>query len=85
LHGGLVLLEDLVRPVERLGQSLCISASEISQHASLAAFEERAALDRIVEGYAENHRFCSKGCRNWAWPAFCPATAPSISAWTSTT
>jgi aspartate/methionine/tyrosine aminotransferase len=49
--GWLVLSEDLVRPFERLSQSLYISVPELSQRAAIAAFESHAEMDAVKEGY----------------------------------
>ena len=55
--GWLVLPEDLVRPVERLAQSLYISAPALSQEAAIVALACRAELDAYVEAYALKRRF----------------------------
>jgi aspartate/methionine/tyrosine aminotransferase len=52
--GWLVLPEDLVRPVERLAQSLYISPPDLSQRAALAAFDAREELEAVKAGYAAN-------------------------------
>lgn len=52
--GWLVLPEDMVRPVECLGQNLFISASALSQHAAIAAFDCTAELDALVANYRRN-------------------------------
>lgn len=52
--GWMVLPHDLVRPVERLGQSLYISAPYISQIAAVEAFGAREELDEIQQQYARN-------------------------------
>lgn len=52
--GWMVLPEDLVRPVERLGQSLYISAPYISQIAAVKAFDAGEELNRIKDQYARN-------------------------------
>lgn len=52
--GWLVLPEELVRPVERLQQSLAISVPLLSQVAAEAVFESRAELEAIKAGYARN-------------------------------
>lgn len=49
--GWLVLPEDLVRPFERLSQSLYISVPELSQRAAVAAFDGREELEAVKEGY----------------------------------
>src|SRR5690606_26509579 len=54
--GWMVLPEALVRPVERLAQSLYISAPDISQRAAIAAFDSTAELDVIKAGYAANRK-----------------------------
>ena len=52
--GWMVLPAELVRPVERLAQSLYISAPELSQVAAAQAFEATAVLDRVKERYRSN-------------------------------
>lgn len=52
--GWMVLPEDMVRPVERLAQSLYISAPYISQIAAIKAFDATAELDAICQQYAAN-------------------------------
>ena len=52
--GWLVLPEDLVRPVERLQQSLAISVPFLSQVAAEAAFDARDELEAVKAGYARN-------------------------------
>jgi aspartate/methionine/tyrosine aminotransferase len=52
--GWMVLPEKLVRPVERVQQSLYISAPELSQIAAVKAFEASAGLDQIKERYRAN-------------------------------
>ncbi len=54
--GWLVLPEDLMRPFERLSQSLYISVHELSQRAAVAAFdpESIAELEAVKAGYARN-------------------------------
>ena len=54
--GWMVLPESLVRPVERIGQSLYISAPDLSQRAAIAAFEATEALEAIKAGYAANRK-----------------------------
>ncbi len=55
--GWMVLPERLVRPVERVAQSLYISAPELSQIAAEAALEAGAELDVYRESYARNRDF----------------------------
>ena len=52
--GWMVLPKALVRPVERIAQSLYISAPEISQIAATRAFEATAVLERVKERYRAN-------------------------------
>lgn len=52
--GWLVLPDDLLRPVECLGQNLYISPPAVSQAAGLAAMDCREELDAVVEGYRRN-------------------------------
>lgn len=54
--GWMVLPEDLVRPVERLAQSLYISAPYISQIAAVKAFDASAELGAICQQYAANRQ-----------------------------
>lgn len=54
--GWMVLPEELVRPVERLAQSLYISAPYISQIAAIRAFDAVAELDAIRALYARNRQ-----------------------------
>ena len=58
--GWMVLPQALVRPVERLAQSLYISAPEISQIAAEAAFEGRTELDAVRDGYDRNRQFLAR-------------------------
>jgi aspartate/methionine/tyrosine aminotransferase len=52
--GWLVLSEELVRPIERLQQSLAISVPYLSQLAAEAAFGARDELEAVRRGYAKN-------------------------------
>ena len=54
--GWMVLPEQLLRPVERIQQSLYISAPEISQHAAIRAFEATGELEAVKARYAESRR-----------------------------
>jgi len=49
--GWLVLPEELIRPFERLSQSLYISVPELSQRAAVAAFDGRDELELVKAGY----------------------------------
>ena len=52
--GWLVLPQGLQRAAERIGQSLYISAPELSQVAAMAAFDGTEELDRVKSGYIAN-------------------------------
>ncbi len=52
--GWLVLPDNLVRPFERLSQSLYVSVPDISQYAALSAFDSVDELEAIKAGYARN-------------------------------
>lgn len=52
--GWMILPEKLVRPVERIAQSLYISAPEISQVAAVEAFASTAELEAVKARYAWN-------------------------------
>ena len=52
--GWLVLPQQYVRPIERLAQSLAISAPTLSQIAAAKAFECRDELEVIREGYGRS-------------------------------
>ena len=52
--GWMVLPADLVRPVERIAQSLYISAPDASQIGAVHAFDATDELDRVRATYAAN-------------------------------
>lgn len=52
--GWMILPDALVRPVERLQQSLYISPPELSQRAAIAAFGATDELERVKARYAAN-------------------------------
>ena len=52
--GWMVLPHNLVRPIERLAQSLYISAPELSQVAALHALDAKAELEIVKAGYVIN-------------------------------
>lgn len=54
--GWMVLPERLVRPVERIAQSLYISAPELSQRAAVHAFDATGELEAIKERYRANRK-----------------------------
>jgi aspartate/methionine/tyrosine aminotransferase len=58
--GWMVLPERLVRPVERIAQSLYISAPELSQVAAIEAFKVTDELEVIKARYAWNRELLAK-------------------------
>lgn len=58
--GWMVLPEKLVRPIERIAQSLYISAPEISQVAAMEAFKATEELDAVKARYAWNRELLMK-------------------------
>ena len=52
--GWMILPQNLVRPVERIAQSMYISPPELSQIAAVAAFEGKQQLQQVKAGYEEN-------------------------------
>ncbi|MBU3732248.1 MAG: aminotransferase class I/II-fold pyridoxal phosphate-dependent enzyme [Beijerinckiaceae bacterium] len=58
--GWMILPEILVRPIERLAQSLYISVPKLSQIAAEAAFDATEELEIIKAGYAKNRALLLK-------------------------
>lgn len=58
--GWMVLPEDLVRPVERIAQSLYISAPELSQVGAIEAFGATEELEAVKARYAGNREFLGR-------------------------
>ena len=58
--GWMILPDMLVRPVERLAQSLYISVPKLSQIAAEAAFDATEELEIIKAGYAKNRALLLK-------------------------
>lgn len=58
--GWMILPEMLVRPIERLAQSLYISVPKLSQIAAEAAFDATEELEIIKAGYAKNRALLLK-------------------------
>ena len=58
--GWMVLPEDLIRPIERLAQSLYISPSELSQIAATASFDGIDELEMVKETYRRNGELLKK-------------------------
>jgi len=52
--GWMIVPPALLRPVERIAQSLYISAPDLSQRAAVAAFDGTAELEAVKAGYVEN-------------------------------
>ena len=59
--GWLVVPPELARPVERLQQSLAISAPTLSQIAAEAAFDARDELEAVKAGYRRNRDILLNG------------------------
>ena len=70
--GWMVLPERLVRPVERLAQSLFISVPMLSQVAAAAAFEAVDELEAIKAGYARNRALLLDALPAMGLPDFLP-------------
>jgi aspartate/methionine/tyrosine aminotransferase len=62
-----------VRAVERLQQNLAISVPTLSQIAAEAAFDSRAELEKIRQGYQENRRVLLEGLPRAGLGSFLPA------------
>jgi aspartate/methionine/tyrosine aminotransferase len=58
--GWMVLPEALVRPVERIAQSLYISAPELSQVAAIEAFGATVELEQVKARYAWNRELLQR-------------------------
>jgi aspartate/methionine/tyrosine aminotransferase len=59
--GWMVVPEPLVRPLERLQGNLAVSVPTLSQIAAEAAFEGRAEMEAVKDGYEENRRILLDG------------------------
>jgi aspartate/methionine/tyrosine aminotransferase len=71
--GWMVVPPALVRAVERLQQNLAISVPTLSQIAAEAAFDARAELDKVRQGYQENRRILLEGLPRAGLDSFVPA------------
>jgi len=71
--GWMVLPPTLVRSIERLQQNLAISVPTLSQIAAEAAFDGRAELEQIRNGYEENRRILLEGLPRAGLNSFLPA------------
>jgi aspartate/methionine/tyrosine aminotransferase len=67
--GWMVLPEELVRPVERVQQSLYISAPELSQLAAVEAFASTDELEAVKARYATNRAFLAERLPQLGFPA----------------
>ncbi len=70
--GWMVLPEQLVRPVERIAQSLYISAPELSQAAAIRAFDASDELDRVKERYRRNRDLLAQALPQLGLPLAAP-------------
>jgi aspartate/methionine/tyrosine aminotransferase len=70
--GWMVVPAPLVRPVERLQQNLAISVPTLSQLAAEAAFDGRAEMEAVKQGYAENRRILIEGLPRAGLAEFLP-------------
>jgi aspartate/methionine/tyrosine aminotransferase len=71
--GWMVLPPSLVRAVERLQQNLAISVPTLSQIAAEAAFDGRAELEAVKQGYEENRHILLDGLPRAGLTSFLPA------------
>ena len=71
--GWMVVPQPLVRAVERLQQNLAISVPTLSQITAEAAFEGRAELEAVRQGYEENRRILLEGLPRVGLDSFLPA------------
>jgi aspartate/methionine/tyrosine aminotransferase len=71
--GWMVSPEPLVRPIERLQQNLAISVPTLAQIAAEAAFDGRAEMEKVKDGYAVNRRILLDGLPRAGLDAFLPA------------
>lgn len=70
--GWMVLPETLVRPIERLQQSLYISAPELSQIAAVEAFSATEELEAIKARYAHNREHLAQRLPELGMPLAAP-------------
>ncbi|MHB2168100.1 pyridoxal phosphate-dependent aminotransferase [Alsobacter sp. R-9] len=70
--GWMIVPERLVRPIERLSQSLAISVPYLSQVAAEAAFDATEELEEIKAGYAANRALLLEGLPRVGLPDFLP-------------
>jgi aspartate/methionine/tyrosine aminotransferase len=70
--GWMVVPPGLVRPIERLQQNLAISVPTLSQIAAEAAFDARAELETVKQGYEENRKILLEGLPRAGLDSFLP-------------
>ncbi|MER8809122.1 pyridoxal phosphate-dependent aminotransferase [Mesorhizobium australicum] len=70
--GWMVLPEELVRPVERVAQSLYISPPELSQIAAIEAFAATEELEAVKARYAWNRELLMKRLPELGFPLAAP-------------
>lgn len=70
--GWMVLPERLVRPVERIAQSLYISAPELSQAAAIRAFEATDVLEIVKDRYRANRALLAAALPGLGLPLAAP-------------
>jgi len=70
--GWMVLPERLVRPVERIAQSLYISAPELSQAAAIRAFEATDVLEAVKDRYRANRALLDAALPDLGLPLAAP-------------
>ena len=71
--GWLVAPPELIRPIERLQQSLAISAPTLSQIAAEAAFDAKDELEAVKEGYRRNRQILLDGLPDLGFSKLAPA------------
>ncbi|MCB1425462.1 MAG: aminotransferase class I/II-fold pyridoxal phosphate-dependent enzyme [Zhengella sp.] len=70
--GWMVLPEALVRPIERIAQSLYISAPELSQVAAVEAFNASAELELVKDRYARSRALLMEALPRLGLPLAAP-------------
>jgi aspartate/methionine/tyrosine aminotransferase len=70
--GWMVLPQELVRPVERIAQSLYISAPELSQVAAIEAFSATRELEAVKARYAQNRDLLMQRLPELGFPLAAP-------------
>jgi aspartate/methionine/tyrosine aminotransferase len=70
--GWMVVPEGLLRAVERLQQNLAISVPALAQIAAEAAFDGRAEMEAVKQGYEENRRILTHGLPKVGLDKFLP-------------